>query len=371
MAIEFSADLSFGRLVPLSEMGLMDVEALRLILRGGSVIDWRRLSLETRDEVDRFLRLSLFDSDDPKDLERLREILAQAVQYLRSAFRYRVADPVANPKEIHDLFLMASGRFDPDRFRRIACIVLKVMHCIHHVEARELFYQTNIAEADLQARVDVRVMGLAAQMRSAGFPIVEFTGNVKTRDSLITKLLHKKESLAAQIYDKMRYRIVTETHGDILPVLRHLVHHLVPFNFVVPGQSQNSLIDFRQEVEGTPALRPLIAKLQLDLGLERRESVQRRRDGEFNVFSAGDYRVLNFVADLPVRLDSLIQADAQGRYPNGRIAFCLVEFQILDAGIARQNESGDASHDRYKHRQKLSVLRRLSRGLVVPKRSRS
>jgi uncharacterized protein (TIGR04552 family) len=148
------------------------------------------------------------------------------------------------------------------------------------------------------------------------------------------------------------------------------VDHLVPFNFVVPGQSQNSLIDFRKEMEGTPSLRAIVPKLQLDLGLERRESVQRRRSGEVNVFSASDYRVLNFVADLPVRLDSLIRADAQGRYPNGRIAFCLVEFQIVDAGTARQNESGDASHDRYKNRQKLTVLRRLSQGLVVPKRAR-
>ncbi len=366
--METTVDASFARFVPLAELGLQDVEILRLILRGGSVIDWRRLNFEGRADVDRFLRLSLFDTSDPLDAARLREILRQAVDYLRASFHYRVADRVANPDEIQDLFLMASGRFAPDRFRRIACVVLKVMHCIHHVEARELRFQAKIAEADFQARVAERVRDFAMGMQAAGFPIVDLTGNLKTRESLITKLLSKKETLAAQIYDKVRYRIVTRDRADVLPVLHHLATHLFPFNFVVPGQTENSLIDFRETVEGTPSLRRLIPRLQLDLDLERRERRERRRNGDGNRFSAASYRVLNFIADLPVRLDRWIEPDAQGRYPNGRIGFGLVEFQIVDEAAARQNEQGDASHERYKARQHRRVLRRLSRGLVVPKR---
>lgn len=359
---------SFAPLVPLAAMGLQDVEILRLVLRGGSVIDWRRLNFADRDDVERFLRLSLFDTADPKDQERLRDILAQAVAYLRASFRYRVAEPVANPREIHDLFLMASGRFDPPKYRRIACIVLKVMHCIHHVEARELLFQAKTAEADFQALVNARVVAAAKAMIDADYPIVEFSGNLKTRESLITKLLSKKETLAAQIYDKVRYRIVTREIADVLPVLHHLAHHLFPFNFVVPGQTQNNLVDFREVVEGTPELRKLIPKLELDLGHERREDLARRRAGEVNAFSARGYRVLNFVADIPVRIDPWIVPDARGAFPHGRIAFGLVEFQIMDQETARLNEQGEASHERYKMRQKRKVLRRLSRGLVVPKK---
>ncbi len=361
---------SFAPLVPLARMGLMDVEVLRLVLRGGSVIDWRRLNFADREEVDRFLDLSLFDPQDPRDQARLREILAQAVGYLRASFRYRVAEAVASPKDIQDLFLMASGRFDPPRYRRIACIVLKVMHCIHHVEARELLFQARIAESDFQSIVNARVVAAAKQMVAAGYPIVEFNGNLKTRDSLITKLLSKKETLAAQIYDKVRFRIVTASPSDVLPVLHHLANHLFPFNFVVPGQTQNNLVDFRKVVEGTPELRALIPQLELDLGHERREDRERRRAGEVNAFSARGYRVLNFVVDIPVRLDDWIEPDAAGHYPYGRVAFGLVEFQIVDEHTARENETGDANHERYKMRQKLKVLRRLSRGLVVPKKPR-
>jgi uncharacterized protein (TIGR04552 family) len=52
------------------------------------------------------------------------------------------------------------------------------------------------------------------------------------------------------------------------------------------------------------------------------------------------------------------------------VVFTLVEFQVVDAATARVNQEGDASHERYKKRQLKRVLRRLSRGLVVPKKRR-
>src|SRR5512138_2617163 len=127
---------------PLERMGVAELEALRLLLRGGSVIDWRRLEFRTREEVGRFLGLNLFDLDDARDERRLRSILAQAVEYLRSEFGYRVASPVSEPADVRDLFLTASGAADPKKYRRIACVVLKVMHVIHHLEARELLFRT-------------------------------------------------------------------------------------------------------------------------------------------------------------------------------------------------------------------------------------
>src|SRR6266481_7025778 len=74
---------------------LGDLERMRLILRGGSVIDWRRLHFTTREEVDQYLRLCLFEPDDPFDRDRLPRILDEAVDYLRTTFRYVVAEEVA------------------------------------------------------------------------------------------------------------------------------------------------------------------------------------------------------------------------------------------------------------------------------------
>src|SRR5215469_9024426 len=128
-----------------AEMGLKELERVRLILRGGSVIDWRRLHFRNRD----------------------------AVEYLRRTFSYRVADVVARPAEVHDLFLDASGVKEPYRFRRIACIVLKCMHVTQHIEGRDLLFRLAVSEADLSRMATAKVNGVLAEAREKGLPILD------------------------------------------------------------------------------------------------------------------------------------------------------------------------------------------------------
>lgn len=345
-------------------MGLEELERIRLILRGGSVIDWRRLHFKGRDEVDRFLRLCEINPDNPVDEAWVRTVLADAVEYLRRTFKYRVTQAVASPQEIHDLFLIASGVKEPSRFRKIACIVLKVMHVIQHIEGRDLLFRLAISEAEIAELVSSKVVLVAEEMRGRGLPVVEFVDSIKTRESVITKLVAKKETLAAQIYDKTRFRIVTRTREDILPVLYFLTERLFPFNFVVPDQTENTLIEFKSLLAEHPHFARYAQELHLDLDYEARED---RRPG--NVSSGHSYRVLNFVVDIPLRLDAYLPPPEDDHRPRkGRIGFALVELQIVDEQTASRNDTGENAHDRYKHRQKLRVLRRLSRGLVVPKR---
>lgn len=357
---------SGGAYRPLADMGLADLEALRLLLRGGSVIDWRRLEFQTPAEVDAFLRLNLFDLEESRDERRLRAVLAQAVEYLRSAFGYRVAQEVAQPEDLRALFLWASGSLEPRKLRRIACVVLKVMHVIHHLEARELLFRTPIREADLAERVHRRVMAEAERMRAVGLPVVEFRGNVKTRESLVTKLLAKKESVAAQVFDRVRYRVVTEKPEQIPPVVLHLTRHLFPFNYAVPGQVQNSLVRFGELLTQHPRGAELAAELQLPLHAEVTDP-----SAPTNEFSGSTFRVLNFVVDIPVRIDELLPPLDPMSDELGSVVFALVEFQVIDAETMRTNEEGDSSHERYKRRQQQRVLRRLSRGLVVPKKRKA
>ena len=340
------------------EMGLAEVEVLRLILRGASVVDWRRLHFAARDDVERFLRLNLFDPDDPDDRARLQSILDQAVAYLRHTFRYRVDERIAHPEEIHDVFLFASGEKEPRRLRRIACVVLKVMHVVHHLEGRERRFRVRLSDAELARRVDARIMDAARDMIGAGLPIVEFSGNLKSRESMVTKLLAKRETLAAAIYDRVRYRIVVRRRDDVLPVLTYLTETLFPFNSLMPGQTQNSLVSLRELVDRTPHLARLSSQLQHPHLVAD--------DGKaMNEFSGESYRVLNFVVDLPVRIDAVAVGDGEGS-ESGTV-FALVELQMVDEETSATNESGDNSHLRYKRRQLRRVLQRLSRGLVVPK----
>lgn len=349
-------------LKPVREMGLADLERLRLILRGGSVIDWRRMHFSSREEVDAFLVLCGYHMDDPLDENWGRVVLADAVEYLRRTFHYRVTEAVAHPDELHDLFLYASGILEPQKLRRIACIVLKVMHVIQHIEGRDLLFRLAVSEAQLAELITRRVMEVVEPLCQPGGPLVKASDSVKTRSSLVTKLLAKKDTVAAQVYDKTRFRLVTRSQDDILPVLHHLMHHLFPFNFVVPHQTENTLLPFKDVLAQNPHFGRFVDQLHLDKDFEDRE----RSPG--NQFSGRGYRVLNFVADVPLRMDAYLPPpDEDRRERKGRIGFALVEFQVVDQQTAEENDQGENAHLRYKKRQLRTVLHRLSRGLVVPK----
>jgi uncharacterized protein (TIGR04552 family) len=164
----------------------------------------------------------------------------------------------------------------------------------------------------------------------------------------------------------VRYRIVTERQDQIAPVVWHLCQHLFPFSYAVPGQTQNSLVRFTDLLAAHPEGPELAAGMQLPPDVERRDPAAPR-----NEFSGKNFKMLNFVVDLPVRIDDLLPSLDPMADELGRIVFSLVEFQVVDAETARRNEEGDGSHERYKRRQLKRVLRRLSRGLVVPKKRRS
>jgi uncharacterized protein (TIGR04552 family) len=347
----------------LADMGLRELERIRLILRGGSVIDWRRMHFQGREEVDRFLRLCQIDTSRLEDDAWIRRVLADAVEYLRKTFNYRVADAVANPVEVHDLFLFASGVKGLPRHRRIACIVLKVMHVIQHIEGRDLLHRLSFSEAELSRLVLERVLGVAQLIRDRGLPVLEFAHSIKTQDSLITKLLAKRETVAAQIYDRTRFRIITQMRSDVVPVLYFLTQSLFPFNFVVPGQTDNTLVSFKSLLLENPRLQQFTQQLHLDLDFEERE------EPAHNLYSGKSYKALNFVVDLPLRMDAYLPlAEHDARERKNRLVFTLVEFQIVDEETARENEQGQNAHKLYKHRQRRKVLRRLSRGLVIPRK---
>ena len=115
----------------------------------------------------------------------------------------------------------------------------------------------------------------------------------------------------------------------------HLTQHLFPFNFAVPGQTQNTLVRFADLLAGHPAGADLAARLQLPADLERKDPAARR-----NEFSGKQFKVLNFVVDLPVRIDELLPKLDPKADELGRIVFSLVEFQVVDAETARPERAG-------------------------------
>ncbi len=235
------------RLTPFDEFTLADLESIRLILRGDSVIDWRRLDFAAEDSVRDFLVAHELRPEDPTDRIRLEHVKNEAVAYLRRQYDYPIPRPVERAT-VPELLVLASGR---GHRAMCACTILKCMHIIHHLDGRELLFVLPMSDQEVFHIVEEKVYRVIGGMLAGGFPIIEFVGGRKNKDSLITKLMSKQETIAAQIFDKLRFRIVTRTREDIFPILQYLTKSLFPFNYVVPGQSINSIFSFKSYIEKT------------------------------------------------------------------------------------------------------------------------
>jgi uncharacterized protein (TIGR04552 family) len=345
------------RTVRYEDFTLGDLTAIRNLLRGGSVIDWHRLYFTDREEVDRFLRVNELDPNDSHDMRRLGELRAAAVDYLDRHLNFEIPDELATGVPVRDLLLIASQK---GKRRTHACVVLKTMHVLHHLAGRELLTKLPVSDDQIFHLVEEKVLRTVEEIKAVGCPVVEFEWSRKHADSLITKLLAKKESIAADVYDNLRFRMITNTEEQLVFVLRELTQRLVPFNYVIPGQSVNDIIKIRETLSRSPALQRFLPEIT-DLAAVAAD----KRPSPQNEFSGPGYRVINFVADLPVRIDKYLcrLPDDPLFAESGTIVFVLTEFQIIDARTAENNESGENSHDRYKERQMARVKARLMHGM--------
>lgn len=335
----------------LDDFRLHDAEAVRLILRGGSVIDWHRLNLESEAAARALLRNHELDLDNSADVEFTERLIRDAVAYLRRQFQFAIPKPVEEASLV-DLLLMASGK---GHKQQCACTILKALTIISHMSCRELLFRLPVSDRDLFHLVEEKVYRVVGAMLSGGFPITEFIGGRKNLDSTYTKLLSKTTSTASNLYDKLRFRIVTRTQDDILPILLYLSENLFPFNYVIPGESTNTLFHFPSYCDTRPALSRYVTSFQ---GV-----VDEALDAVENRFSARSYRVIHFVADVPVRVPAHLMEQAPSGCENlGPVVHVPCEFQMLDAETDAANEVGDASHDAYKQRQRDAVFRRLRLG---------
>jgi uncharacterized protein (TIGR04552 family) len=348
-----------SELVPLAGFSLNDLEVTRLMLRGSSCVDWVRLNFESDEEIEAFLRVNEFDLSHSQDRSRLSRLQSKAVTYLETHLKYRISQVVKAAPDIRALIRFASQTKGRRSHRFFACLLLKVMHIIHHVEARELLSKLPVSEAELATLVQAKIERTVRGLLERDFPVVDFLGSQKRTYSVYSKLLAKKNTQAAQILDKLRFRIIVERLEDLPSLVLALSRELIPFCYVVPGQTHNSLVDLHRlliraghVISYDKPMEPQYNELPVtDLVSDQR-----------NEFSGANYRVLNFVVEVPLRVDRFMTQHVQLFRELGPIIFGVVEFQLVDKVTAQKNESGDNRHAMYKGRQKQRVKKRLEAG---------
>ncbi|MDC0717694.1 TIGR04552 family protein [Nannocystis bainbridge] len=325
-----------------AELSLQDINEIQLLLRGQSVIDWHRLAVTSDEDVVRLLALNGLELSDPRDEARLADLRQQAVRYISDVLKLRLDDTIADKVPWVQLPRIASGK--AGAHQRQACTVLKVMHILYHLEAREMRASLAISDSEIFSLVEESVTRMFDELRTAGVPVVEFSWSRKSKESQLTKLLLKRETNAARVFDRLRFRLIVRDPDDLVPTLRIMLHRCIPFNYVVPDQTVNTLIDLHS------------LKVLGDTTFDT-DAANHPQPG--NEFSGKGFHVLNFVADLPVRVDALLPHDHDER--RGRVVFVLAEFQVMDKRTAEANEQGESSHAEYKRRQHQHVRMRLLR----------
>src|ERR1019366_2201679 len=154
------------RLKPLEDFTLADLESTRLILRGDSIIDWRKLDFTEDEQVREFLGAQELHAEDAADCARMEHVKSEAIAYLRRQFEYPIPRPVEHAT-VPELLIVASG---PGHRAMCACTILKCMHIIHHLDGRELLFLLPMSDQEVFHIVEEKVYRVIGGMLAGNFP---------------------------------------------------------------------------------------------------------------------------------------------------------------------------------------------------------
>jgi uncharacterized protein (TIGR04562 family) len=358
-------------------------ESLGAMIQGRSSIDLTAMPLANREEAEELVATYGFDLSLEEDRAEMDGYINEAIRFIEHRFLSRAVDwtahgeaappseripmEVTQHRNVIDLLLMASQAKDP--LRPWACALLKVIHTLVYIRNSPLYkYHSHASEVILkrfrevllpQADGSVLLQGKEGhQLRLHSFEAKHY----KPRESILIKLLCKKENVAENVWDLVGVRLVTFHAAEaILAVELLREQKVILFPNVVPSRSRNTLIDlnhFKDLYEnrltdlraGTSNLESLKALFQSDEFLLPEET-----HASQNPLSAAQYRSLHITCRQLLRIPAGAGVDPM---MDTRFAFPY-EVQILDEENYQLNKTGDGAHANYKLRQLFTARKRV------------
>ena len=372
---------------------------------------WIPGSFRNAESAEQFLEAYGFDLQDPIESAELHGTVQEALRFIRTYFlkpgysgglALDIPKKFSEIQDIRELLLMAGSAKSSD-LRLWACAILKVVHTISHID-RDM--RTHYF-SDIQMQILDRFYrylhrdekGALFIGRSVDDPLrvnlVEFQVKPKkARDSTLMKLLHKPESVAEELFDRVGVRIITKTRVECVRVIQFLeaVNVVVAAN-IKPSRSRNTLIDMAQFRGTFEREHPRLAAFEIsdeefERSLEGSEYVK-ISTGD-NRFSSEHYRAIQFTcrqlikiknplsdhirnlkaltrgADLGTELTSAIERVDQKYIQRVTRFFYPYEIQVMDEESYIENEKGRSAHAHYKLAQQNAAMIRVMGALVHP-----
>lgn len=337
-----------------------DWEVISAILSGGSAIDLARVGFADGAEVVEFLAAYGFDPREEDGRREMKKIVPLALAFIEDELLpVGPLDqlPADLPHDPLELLLIASRADHP--LRDWACSVLRVCH----VAAHGMFLpgRDRVAEACeiFEGRLRTHLNHWGGKLHLGDIPIVRCDFKTeKPWNSLLLKLLCKKDSVAEEIYDQVGLRIVTYSRPDTLLVVRYLVdQHVVVYPNIKPSRSHNTLLDlgdFRRHL-GRARAELEAGKLDLEqfgAAIENYcEDVEVKPGAVRNPYTDEHYRSIQFTTRVMVS-----RKEGDGHVDRFFFPF---ELQIMDEQAYRKNMVGKSNHLAYRERQRDAARRRV------------
>lgn len=392
-------------------------DVMNLMLRGRSVIDSHfGLPLRTLEIADEFLHRYGLQLENPVEKAEVLGNYHESIRFIRKYF-LKPENPdgadLEMPRgfqelnDIRHLFVWAADPSIENSHRaRWACSILRVMHAVSHLDKdlRHDFFpeiQKQIFDRfykEIHSAEDQVYLGDPKESRSILLEKFQ-TKPRKARDSLILKLLHRKETLAEDVFDQIGLRFVTKDKMGVVKVLKYLKDRYIVMSMNIrPSRSRNNLVDPRlyrrtwrdihqAVVKGEVTDENWVTKtLEAAVGegfMETQDEIK-----EHNPLSSSQYHSIQFTCRQLIRFrnpayDELKtlrthlknSTDVEARRLMDRLDFSQLakeqkffypfEVQILDSENYRKSESGEASHSAYKAAQTKTAMKRVL-GQLLP-----
>ena len=393
-------------------------ETLDVMASGTSAIDAKNYlaNFESDTEVQAFLRGYGYDLTDPIESAEMFGNFQEALQFIKKYFlkegniedglELSIPPVFYTITDISELLLIATGNSkvtDKEEDMLWASLVMKVMHTILHLDKdlRSRYFstiQTQIFDRFYKyLHREEEELFITDDDKTETIPLVDFeTKSTKTRDSIIIKLLHKKENVAEELFDRIGIRFVTHTKLDAIRLLKLLYqNHIVVVNNIKPSRSQNSLLDLEKFREQHKQL--IDQTIQNDFSEEEflaglnniaEECGLMNANHKNNEHSSTNYRAIHFTCRQLIKYKNpfyvefnRLKRSAKKEFPDNPLVKSLIdldtsaiakdirffypfEVQITDKESHKMNTDGEASHAEYKRSQLKSAQIRLFKDLI-------
>lgn len=218
---------------------------------------------QDKDSAERFFSSYGYDLKDPIQAAEIFGNYQESLQFIKKFFlkegneedglELTVPNLFYTITDLRDLLLVADGRGTNHTKEEVewAGVILKVMNTILHLDKdlRHRYFptiQTQIFDRFYRyIHRDGEELYLGVEDSDEKIYLNEFeTKAKKTRESMIIKLLHKKENVAEELFDRIGVRFITKSKFDCYRVLNFLhKNHIVMVNNIKPSRTQNSLVN--------------------------------------------------------------------------------------------------------------------------------